>query len=509
MTDTTLPSTTRRTQLERPSARVRRPRPWPAVLLGIASVGAIVAAVLLVGPSSTSSSATYRYVTVARGVVQTSESASGNLAPVNEYNLNFKSSGILTNLYVSAGQHVSAGELLATIDPTSATVALEEAQANLDAAQAKLAETEANPSGASSTGGNGTGSAASLANTDAAFGPTGASGASGNTSATGTSSPSGATGATSGTSTTKPKSSSGTTSATGTSSSSDSAITQATDQANIASAQAAVSSDELTVKTDQTALTGTKLYAPTAGTIASISGAVGDEVTAGSGGTGSGSSGSGSSGTAATSSVAASSSSSSSSSNGFIVLADLSSMQLVVSVSEADIGSIKVGEPATVSIDSLANEEFAAKVTSISVLSTDTSGVVSYDVTLRLTQNSSKLRPGMSATATIISQQVNDAVNVESAAISSRGTTSTVMLLKDGKRVVTPVITGLVGSSSTQIVAGLSAGEQVAIEVATSIATATGTSSSTSSGTLGGGGGLGGLGGGGGFGGGGRFTRGG
>jgi hypothetical protein len=114
----------------------------------------------------------------------------------------------------------------------------------------------------------------------------------------------------------------------------------------------------------------------------------------------------------------------------------------------------------------------------------------------------------MSATATIISQQVNDAVNVESAAISSRGTTSTVMLLKSGKLVATPVITGLVGASSTQIVAGLSAGEQVAIEVATSIATATGTSSSTSSGTLGGGG-FGGLGGGGFGSGGGRFTRGG
>jgi len=516
MTDTTLPSTTRRAELEQPSARVRRTRPWPAVLLGIASVGAIVAAVLLVGPSSTSSSATYRYVTVERGVVQASESASGNLAPVNEYDLNFKSSGILTNLYVSAGQHVAAGELLATIDPTSATVALEEAQANLDAAQAKLAETEANPSGASSTGGN-NGSAASLANAAAAFGPTGASGntgASGATSASGTTSSSGATGATSSSSTTKPKTSSGTTSTTGTSSSTDSAITQATDQANIASAQAAVSGDELTVKTDETALSGTKLYAPTAGTIASISGAVGDEVTAGSGGTGTGSTGTGSSGTGnassslAASSSASSSSNSSSSSNGFIVLADLSSMQLVVSVSEADIGSIKVGEPATVSIDALPNEEFAAKVTSISVLSTDTSGVVSYDVTLRLTQNSSKLRPGMSATATIISQQVNDAVNVESAAISSRGTTSTVMLLKSGKLVATPVITGLVGASSTQIVAGLSAGEQVAIEVATSIATATGTSSSTSSGTLGGGG-FGGLGGGGFGSGGGRFTRGG
>jgi multidrug efflux pump subunit AcrA (membrane-fusion protein) len=190
------------------------------------------------------------------------------------------------------------------------------------------------------------------------------------------------------------------------------------------------------------------------------------------------------------------------------VLADLSAMQLVVSVSEADIGSIKVGQPATVGIDALTGEEFAAKVTSISVLSTDTSGVVSYDVTLKLTQNSSQLRPGMSATATIISGQVNNALNLESAAISSAGSTSTVEAVKNGKLVTTPVITGLVGTSATQIVAGLSAGEEVAIRVSTSIATATGTSSSTATGTLGGGLGGGGFAGGG-LGGGGRFRGGG
>jgi multidrug efflux pump subunit AcrA (membrane-fusion protein) len=191
------------------------------------------------------------------------------------------------------------------------------------------------------------------------------------------------------------------------------------------------------------------------------------------------------------------------------VLADLSTMQLVVSVSEADIGTIKVGEPATVSVDALPDDEFAAKVTAISVLSTDTSGVVSYDVTLNLTQSSSQLRPGMSATATIISKQVSDAVNVESAAVSSGGTSSSVLLVKNGKTVETPVITGLVGTSATQIVAGLQPGEEVAIRVATSIATATGTSSSTSTGTLGGGFGGGGFAGGGFAGGGGRFSRGG
>lgn len=509
MTETPLPTTTRRHELDLGSIAPRRLRPWPNYLLGLAVIGAIVAAVLIVGPASSSSSTQYRYVTVARGVVQASESASGNLAPINEADLNFKSSGILTGLYVSAGEHVHAGELLAEIDPTSAQVALEEAQANLEAAQAKLAETEANPAGSSSSPSTPTESR--LVRTTDAFGDTGASGATASTGPTGSSGlATGDTGASGSTKTTPPaskkKSSSSATQSSSDSASSDSAVTEATDQANIASAEAAVSSDELTVKTDQTALDGTKLYAPSAGTIASVSGAVGDEVTAGSGSSassGSGDSGSGGSdsalGAASSSSAASSSDSSSSSSgSGFIVLADLSSMQLVVSVSEADIGTIKVGEPATVSVDALPDEEYAAKVTSISVLSTDTSGVVSYDVTLQLTQNSSQLRPGMSATATIISKQVNDAINVESAAVSSRGTTSTVLLVKNGKMVETPVITGLVGTSSTQIVAGVQPGDELAIAEATSIATATGTSSSSSTGTLGGGGGgLGGLGGGG------------
>jgi HlyD family secretion protein len=185
-------------------------------------------------------------------------------------------------------------------------------------------------------------------------------------------------------------------------------------------------------------------------------------------------------------------------------------MQLTVSVSESDIGSIKVGQPATISVAALPSKEFAAKVTSIALLPTSSSGVVSYDVTLRLTQTSTRLRPGMTATATIITAQADNAVNVESAAISSAGSSSTVTVDTNGKMVVTPVITGIVGTSSTQIVAGLHAGEEVAIPISTQISTS---SSATSSGTLGGtGAGLGGAGfGGGGFGGGGggRFTRGG
>ena len=486
----------------------RRTPPLPLILLGLAAAGAIVAGVLLLGPpSSQSSGTTIRLASVGRGVVQQTVTASGNVEPLNEVGLNFKASGILTTLYVSAGQNVKAGQLLAEIDPTSAQVALEQAQANLKSAQANLAQVEA--TGSSATASRSSATTASVRLTAVQL--TGATGVSGPTGAT-----SPATGATGTPATTpavkhkkpnkkkkpasapsatttpqKPSLGSGRksapTGATGAGSTSSGStatpLSPAAIAANLATAQAAVATDQLTVKSDQTALSGTKLYATMSGTVASISGAVGSAVTAG--GAGSNSGGSGNSGAGNNSSASAiasalgssnsssaSSSSGSSATSGFIVIAQMSPMKMDVSVAEANIGQVHVGQPATVSIDAITNLELAAKVTSISVLPTSSSGVVSYDVTLELTQSDPRMRPGMSASATIVVAQADDAVTVQSAAISSSGSTSTVTVDNNGKAVVTSVIAGLVGTNATQIVAGLKPGQTVEIPITTRLATA-------------------------------------
>src|SRR6202142_3201020 len=129
----------------------RRASPVQIVVLLAAAAGAIVAGVLLVGSPGTTSSTEIRLASVQRGVVQTTVSASGNLEPATELGLDFKASGILTELYVHTGEHVKAGQLLAEIDPTSAQVSLEQAQASLKSAQANLASVQADPSGSSSS----------------------------------------------------------------------------------------------------------------------------------------------------------------------------------------------------------------------------------------------------------------------------------------------------------------------------------------------------------------------
>jgi multidrug efflux pump subunit AcrA (membrane-fusion protein) len=162
---------------------------------------------------------------------------------------------------------------------------------------------------------------------------------------------------------------------------------------------------------------------------------------------------------------------------------------MTVAFSESDITSVKVGQTATVSIDALSGVELGAHVTSISPVGTTSSNVVSYDATLTLDQNNTKVRPGMSATATVITAQAQG-VTVPNQAVTGSGSVGTVDVMKSGKTVTQQVVVGLRGSSRSQIISGLTSGEQLQVtETLPALGTTSTTSSSTSSsGTLGGGG---------------------
>jgi hypothetical protein len=272
-----------------------------------------------------------------------------------------------------------------------------------------------------------------------------------------------------------------------------------------ASAAAAVKSAQLAVDKAEQALAATSLRAPDAATVAAVNGAVGDQVTAGSS-SASGSSGSGSSsgstaagGTGSTGTGAGSTSGSGTS--GFITLTQLSRMHLDVSLSESDIGAVKVGQAATVTVNAASGEQVAGKVIAIGVLasssSSGTSSAVSYPVTIALTQTTKGLRAGMTATADIVTAQSAGLV-VPTQALRNGSVTVT----KDGKRTTKRVETGVAGDSTTQVVSGLSAGDQV-IVTSTSAAAGAAASGTAGAGARGGAAGAGGLGGGGGFGGGG------
>jgi membrane fusion protein, macrolide-specific efflux system len=558
---------------------------WVVYALGALCAGAIVAAFLVVGPASGSQATVTRTAKAAQGVVQSTVSGSGNLAAASQLNLGFKTGGTVTNIYVTQGQQVTAGQLLARLNPESAEVTLEQSKAALQSAEANLAKEEetggetgaSQNSGAASaadTGGSGSSTAAtasvayttppgaqsttpSATTMPAATAPSTTSGTTSPSTTTSTtpvaSTPGSTTSApTTSTSTTPPTTpasgspskraatTTGTSTGTGTGtggkgstngtqgeatneaetgSSASSSVSAATREANLASARAAVKSDRLTVRSDEEAVQDTKLYAPEDGTIVSLSGQVG-EVVSGSGttkasSTGSSSSGSGASatggasalgGTSGSSSASKSSSSSSSSSSAFAVLSDLSSMQLVVPLSESEIGNVKAGQPATVTVEALNGAKLAAHVGEVALLSSSSSGAVSYDVTFQLDQMEAGLKVGMSATAEVVVKQA-EGVNVPTSAI----TADSVTVERGGKQLRQRVTTGLAGNTSTIVLSGLKAGETIVLPAASSTGSSTGLASKLGGRT--GAGGLGGAvgGGGGGFAGGGgpAFFRGG
>jgi HlyD family secretion protein len=520
-------------------------RPWLNFALALLCIAAIVVAYTTVGQASQGSAQGTRTATAQQGVVQSTVSGSGNIQAASQLNLGFKTSGSVTQIYVTEGQRVTKGKLLATLDPQSAEVTLEQAKASLQSAEANLAAQEAGegqapssqgssattaaPASTASVAANGAAIAYIAANapattptkpapaTTAPTATTPASTAPSPTTTPATTTPATTTAPATGKSPTSSKpatttqksettasktsgSSSGATSQSSGSSSSGSTISPATREANLASAKAAVKSDKLTVQSDEQAVQNTKLYAPQDGTIVSLSGEVGETVSAtgttkasaaSSSSKSSSSTGATTSGSSPSSSTGSSSSASSSSSS-FAVLSNLGSMQLVVPLSESEIGNVKVGQTATVTIEALSGRKVAAHVLKVDALSTSNSGVVSYNVTFQLDQMESGLKVGMSATAEVVVKQA-DGVNVPTTAISA----GSVTVVRGGKHLSQPVTTGLAGDSSTIILSGLKAGEEVVLPSTTSTTTS---SSSKAAGAriggLGAGGGLGGAGGG-------------
>jgi HlyD family secretion protein len=92
--------------------------------------------------TSSASPGTARTVSVERGTVQSSVSASGNVSAATSDSVSFGTSGTVTAVDVTAGQTVTAGQVLGTIDPTDAQATLASAQAALGAAQYSLTSAE-------------------------------------------------------------------------------------------------------------------------------------------------------------------------------------------------------------------------------------------------------------------------------------------------------------------------------------------------------------------------------
>lgn len=484
----------------------RRPRwlPWVIIALLLVIVGAGLLTFLR---SSQARPVQYTQATVTTGNLTVTVSGSGPIAPHAVYNLNFSASAPITAIYVKVGDRVKKGQKLAQLDSTTLQDAINQAQSNFNAAANSLGQAQTNLSNVRSQ----QAIALNIARLNeqkalAACKP----------APTPTPVPIG-------TPTPTPIVN---TQATATAESNCEQLArqqfaQAQQQANatITSANNQVATAQQQVNNAQTALNTAKdnlknatLLAPHDGLVETINGLIGETANGGN----SSASGSGSS-----------------SSSAFMVLIDDSSLSIQASVSEADIATIKVDQPATFTVAAYPSKTFRASVASINTLGAASSSVVTYTVDLVVDMqsvNGANIYSGMTATTSITTAQRISTLLVPTSALtfsttalqngeitraqlaaasSSGGATATggsrglVLELKAGKLVPVLVTTGLTNGQQTEILSGLHEGDAVVVSQTGGTTTAPAGNGNGGTRFGGGGGGFGGGGGGnGGFGGG-------
>ncbi|MCB1500952.1 MAG: efflux RND transporter periplasmic adaptor subunit [Bauldia sp.] len=101
----------------------------------------------------------------------------------------------------------------------------------------------------------------------------------------------------------------------------------------------------------------------------------------------------------------------------FTLAEDLTEMELQVDIDEADVGHISGGEAATFTVEAFGDRPFDAKITQLRLASETVEGVVTYKAILSVNNTDHVLRPGMTATARIIVEEIDDALTVANAAL--------------------------------------------------------------------------------------------
>lgn len=168
----------------------------------------------------------------------------------------------------------------------------------------------------------------------------------------------------------------------------------------------------------------------------------------------------------------------------FTIAEDLTKMQVMASVDEADVGHIKAGERATFTVDAFLNDTFSGTVQEIRLNPSVSANIVSYTTIINTPNDDLKLKPGMTANIIIYTKEADSALLIPETAIRFSPNLSilpkndTVMNLKDtsrnllpneqyvwvkeGNRLIQKLIkTGIDNNIQVQVLSGLSESDRV------------------------------------------------
>jgi multidrug efflux pump subunit AcrA (membrane-fusion protein) len=151
------------------------------------------------------------------------------------------------------------------------------------------------------------------------------------------------------------------------------------------------------------------------------------------------------------------------SSGGTITLISENDYEVTLKAPEISVAKLSVGQEVAINLDAYGKDVFfAGKITSINPAETIIDGVPVYETKVSFAQKDTRIRSGMTATATIIVNEKKEVLTIPANYIHTDKDVSYVYVLVNEKTEKRGVITGLRGSdSSVEVTSGLSEGEQV------------------------------------------------
>ena len=150
-----------------------------------------------------------------------------------------------------------------------------------------------------------------------------------------------------------------------------------------------------------------------------------------------------------------------------MTLGDIEQVFVRGQVDEVDIGRVRHGQPARITVETFKDKAFEGKVTQISPIGTEKDNVTTFEVKVSIDNPGNELKANMTANAEIILEEFTDALIVPEAAISYDAERNPSVELvdpssKNGRRKVT-IKTGVGNGTRTQVLEGLDAGDKVVL----------------------------------------------
>lgn len=145
-------------------------------------------------------------------------------------------------------------------------------------------------------------------------------------------------------------------------------------------------------------------------------------------------------------------------------VADMSELFVEVPISEVDIPSIQIGQSAVLFFDAYFEEEFSGIVTDISESGDRSTGVVNYSVTLKMVDQSDRIKPGMTAAVSILTAEKPNTLVIPTESIFTRDGLDYVYVLRNGNLEMEQVTIGAYSNQLIEVLAtDIAEGESIVI----------------------------------------------